>query len=285
MRAAEQRLRLSGDEDAEADVTWLMCACMHCKPSGLKHAPEMSGDERARFENMLARRESGEPLQYILGDQPFLDWSFKVDARALIPRPETEELCLKVLELMRGMHAPYVLDVGTGTGAIAVSVALKRSDSRVTAVDISPDALSLARENARELHADVEFIQSDLLDGVRGRRFDVIVSNPPYLTKDDMDALQKEVRREPALALYGGEDGLDFYRRLAKGAPDILNEQGYIAFEVGAGQAGDVSELLQYAFEHIEICRDINGVERMVCARRRAFERHDCGRNTYGQYR
>ena len=270
MRAAEQRLRLSGDEDAGADVTWLMCACMNCKPSGLKHAPEISDEQRARFENMLARRESGEPLQYILGDQPFLDWSFKVDERALIPRPETEELCLKVLDIMRGMHAPKVLDIGTGTGAIAVSIALKRRDARVTAVDISPDALSLARENAQMLGADVEFILSDLLDGVRGRKFDFIVSNPPYLTQDDMAALQKEVRREPALALYGGEDGLDFYRRIIKGAPDVLNTHGYIAFEVGAGQAGDVSALLYDAFEQIEICRDINGVERMVCARRRA---------------
>ena len=270
MRAAEQRLRLSGDEDAGADVTWLMCACMNCKPSGLKHAPEISDEQRARFENMLARRESGEPLQYILGDQPFLDWSFKVDERALIPRPETEELCLKVLDIMRGMHAPKVLDIGTGTGAIAVSIALKRRDARVTAVDISPDALSLARENAQMLGANVEFILSDLFDGVRGRKFDFIVSNPPYLTKDDMAALQKEVRREPALALYGGEDGLDFYRRIIKGAPDVLNTHGYIAFEVGAGQTGDVSALLYDAFEQIEICRDINGVERMVCARRRA---------------
>lgn len=256
--------------DAAADVMWLMCACMGIKPSGLRFADMPDKDQLARFKDMLARRESGEPLQYVLGDQPFLDWSFKVDSRALIPRPETEEVCLKALEMLRGIHAPYVLDIGTGTGAIAISIALRRYDAQVTAVDISPDALSLAKENARRLHARVEFIESDLLAGVKGRRFDMIVSNPPYLTADDMDNLQSEVRREPALALFGGKDGLDFYRRIIDAAPSALNPGGRIVFEVGAGQAGDVASLMEHEFERIEICRDINGAERIVCARRPA---------------
>lgn len=270
MRAAEARLDAAGDIDAEADVRWLMCECLGIKPSGLRFASAPDEEQLARFNAMIARREAGEPLQYILGDQSFLDWSFRVDSRALIPRPETEEVCLKALDMLRGVHAPDVLDIGTGTGAIAISIALKRYDARVTAIDISSDALALARENAFHLHARVEFIKSDLLAGVQGRRFDMIVSNPPYLTAEDMENLQSEVRREPALALFGGADGLDFYRRIIAAAPGALKPGGRIVFEVGAAQAGDVSALLEPDFEKIEICRDINGAERIVCARRPA---------------
>ena len=224
LRAAAARLERSGDLDAGADARWLLCGCLGCNSSWLRFSAPPDEAGQARYWAMVERRAAGEPLQYILGDQPFCGRSFRTDARALIPRPETEELCLKALEL--------------------------------------------ARENAQALGARVELCLGDLYAPVSGRAFDMIVSNPPYLGACDMAQLQREVRREPALALFGGEDGLDVYRRLAQGAATMLKPGGHIALEVGAGQAGDVCALLGPEFEDKGICRDINGVERIVYARR-----------------
>lgn len=268
LRAAAARLERAGDLDAQADARWLMCGCLCCTAAQLRFCAPPDAAGRVRYRAMVERRAAGEPLQYILGDQPFCGRSFKTDARALIPRPETEELCLKALELIRGVGCPDVLDVGTGTGVLAVTIALERPDARVAGVDISPEALELARENAQALGAQVELCTGDLYAPVAGRAFDLIVSNPPYLSADDMAQLQREVRREPALALFGGEDGLDAYRRLARDAAAQLKPGGHIALEVGAGQAGAVCALLADALEDIHICRDINGVERIVHARR-----------------
>lgn len=268
LREATARLERAGDVDAEADARWLLCGCIGCTGGQLRFCAPPDAATRARYWAMVARRESGEPLQYILGDQPFCGRSFKADARALIPRPETEELCLKALELIRGVARPDVLDVGTGTGVLAVTIALERPDARVTGVDISPEALELARENAQALGAQVELRQGDLYAPVAGRAFDLIVSNPPYLSAADMAQLQREVRREPALALFGGADGLDAYRRLARDAAALLKPGGHIALEVGAGQAADVRALLAGSLADVRICRDINGVERIVHARR-----------------
>ena len=268
MRRAVRVLETAGDMDAEADARWLMCAALDCAPGAMRFHAAPDARQRERFLDMLERRANGEPLQYVLGDQPFCGRSFRADPRALIPRPETEEVCLKALELLRGVRSPEVLDVGTGTGVLAVTIALERPDARVTAVDISPDALALAGENARALGARVELCQGDLYAPVAGRRFDMIVSNPPYLTAEDMENLQPEVRREPALALYGGPDGLDVYRALAAGAGELLRPEGRMVLEVGQGQAPQVRALLAAGFEHTDVYLDINGTERIVCAHR-----------------
>lgn len=265
LNAAVQLLEAAGDMDAQADARWMLCACMDCKPSHLRwRRPD--AEQLKRFDGMVTRRAGGEPLQYVLGDQPFCGRSFITDSRALIPRPETEELCMRALDMIKWVRAPRVLDIGTGTGALAITIALERPDSQVTAVDISHDALSLARENAQALGTEVEMLEGDLYAPVMGRRFDLIISNPPYLTARDMDMLQPEVRREPALALFGGEDGLDFYRRIAEGMPCMVNRGGSCALEVGMGQAEAVRDMLKDAFDKVEIFKDINGVERMVCA-------------------
>lgn len=267
MREAARALEAAGDMDAGADARWLMCAALCCAPGALRFHPAPDEAQRGRFLRMVKRRAAGEPLQYVLGDQPFCGRTFRADPRALIPRPETEEVCLKALELLRGVKRPAVLDVGTGTGVLAVTIALERPDARVTAVDISPGALALAGENARALGARVELLEGDLYAPVAGRRFDMIVSNPPYLTREDMAALQREVRREPALALYGGPDGLDFYRRLAAGAGELLTPRGQVVFEIGQGQARAVSDMLSARFERTDVFCDINGKERIACAR------------------
>lgn len=269
LREAAARLERAGDMDAQADARWLMCGCLGCTAAQLRFSAPPDEAGRARFWAMVERRAAGEPLQYILGDQPFCGRSFKTDARALIPRPETEELCLKALELIRGAARPDVLDVGAGTGVLAITIALERPDARVMGVDISPEALELAGENARAMGARVELRLGDMYAPASERAFDLIVSNPPYLSADDMMRLQREVRREPALALFGGEDGLDAYRALARGARERLKPGGHIALEVGAGQAESVRALLSAdGLEEIHICRDINGVERIVHARR-----------------
>ena len=252
----------STDLDAQADSEWLMCAALGCARSALRFG-RLDDETEARYFAMVRRRASGEPLQYIIGDQPFLGYSIRTDSRALIPRPETEELCLRALDALKAFAAPRVLDIGTGTGAIAIALKLKRPDARVTAVDISADALSLADENAKALGADIELAHSDLFSALEGREFDMIISNPPYLTADDMRALQPEVRREPALALYGGVDGLDFYRRIAAEAPQHMVSGGVCALEIGAGQAAQIKSLFIERFD-VTIYKDMEGVERML---------------------
>ncbi len=216
---------------------------------------------------MLARRAAGEPLQYILGEQDFFGLRFRVDGRVLIPRPETEILCEKALDFLRTRPGMKALDLCAGSGALAVTLALRCPDAEVWACDISPDALEVAGENARRFGAAVRFAQGDLFAPLSGERFDLIVSNPPYVARSDLDKLQPEVRREPVLALDGGPDGLDFYRRIAREAPPHLHEGGRILLEVGAGQAEAVASMLAARnFLPDEILRDLSGIPRVVCA-------------------
>ena len=178
----------------------------------------------------------------------------------LIPRPDTEILAERALQYLEALPAPRVLDLCTGSGALAVTIAAQRPDARVVACDISEEALCVARENAAGLN--VSFARGDLFAAVEGA-FDVIVCNPPYLTAEDMLSLQREVRYEPALALRGGADGLDFYRRIARELPVRLRRAAF--FEVGAGQARDVAQILRAALPgRCEIARDLAGIERVV---------------------
>ena len=267
--AAKARLSTAGDLDAAADADWLLCEETGLARSQLRWKGEASLSPTAveELDAWLSRRVQGEPLQYILGHTGFMGYDFLCDRRALIPRFDTETLVDGALCDMRGQAAPRVLDMCCGTGCIGLSVALKRPDARVTLCDISPEALSLARENAVRLGADVSLREGDLFEAVKGERFDYILCNPPYLTEEDMASLSREVRFEPSLALSGGGDGLDFYRRIAKSAPAYLNKGGRVCLEVGLGQAGDVAALLKGAgFGEADTLRDMSGVERVVRA-------------------
>ena len=276
LAAAEDALTRSGDADARADGLLMLCQATGLTRSmaRLSRGEALDDAAQAQLESWLQRRLSGEPLQYILGVAPFMGYDFLCDARALIPRFDTETLCDGALTAMRGQPAPSVLDLCCGTGAIGLSVALKKPDARVTLADLSEDALALARENAERLGAkNVCFRAGDLFGAVPGARYDYILCNPPYLTQADMADLQAEVRFEPAMALCGGRDGLDFYRRIAGSAPEHLLPGGAIFLEVGMGQAGAVGELLLKAgLDHIGALRDLNGVERVVTARRPSQE-------------
>ncbi len=268
---AEKRLDASGDADANIDARLFASAVTKIPLANLRleGGRELTKEQADTLESMLVRRENGEPEQYIEGEAWFMGLPLTVDPRVLIPRQDTETLCEEALNAMRSLKMPRVLDLCTGSGALAVAVKVSRPDALVTASDISADALDLARTNAERHHADIAFIESDGLRAVEGE-FDLIVCNPPYLTKADMDELMREVRREPALALYGGEDGLDLYRRFAEEMKTHLPAHGTVLFEVGAGQAEDVKDILRKGYPGAEVSsvRDLNGIDRVVKMRR-----------------
>lgn len=261
---AEKRLQNAGVTDARLDAEYLLAEAMKTPRLSLLIEKEraLPMETQAVFEKLLSRREKREPLQYILGTQPFMGFELQVDARALIPRNDTEALCERALEMLP--PGGKVLDLCTGTGALAIAIKKLRPDAAVTASDVSPDALSLARENAEHLKADVRFLQGDLFAPAAGEAFDLIVSNPPYIPDALRGTLQAEVEKEPALALFGGLDGLDFYRRIAREAPHHLRENGWLLLEIGDGQQENVMQLLQEAFASVACFQDLNGLPRVV---------------------
>ena len=227
----------------------------------------LSESERAPLRELVKRRSEGVPLQHLLREVEFCGRLFKCDARALIPRPETELLVELVLK--ESAAATSILDVATGSGVIGLSLALSRPDVAVTLCDISPEALSLANVNAlRHGIADkVTRKESDLFDCVEGI-FDVIVSNPPYIPTSDISTLSREVKNDPVLALDGGADGLRIVERLVKDALARITPGGLLALEIGHDQALRVVEILKtHNFRDIVVHRDYQGVERFVFSR------------------
>lgn len=219
----------------------------------LAGARALTDGEREAAANAERRILSGEPLQYVLGRWEFMGLPFITDARALIPRQDTECLVEAALE----MKLKTALDLCCGTGCIGVSLA-KLGGARVTFSDISRDCLDISRENCALNGVSGNFVEGDLFENITGG-FDVIVTNPPYLTRADMDVLQREVRREPAPALYGGDDGLDVIRRITAEAPRFLNAGGAVIMEIGASQGASVA-----ALSGGRIIKDINGLDRAV---------------------
>lgn len=232
----------------------------------------VSADVVAAMHDLVARRLAGEPIQYIAGEAEFYRMPFFVNRRVLIPRPETELLVERAVKLAPLFRKSRILDVGTGSGAIAVSIRHEWPDAIVTATEISEDALDVARHNAkRHGFADrVRFLQGDLLLPVMGEQFEIVVSNPPYVPERDRASLSVEVRDyEPAQALFAGEDGLAVYRRLIPAAFDALVPGGFIVLEIGYGQTDAVRALLVEAgFTQIEFADDLQGIPRVASARR-----------------
>lgn len=249
----------------ESDAEWLVSVKTGIARSELAGSDKILVPSRVReLDKIAGERLTGRPLWYILGDTEFYGYKIKVDERVLIPRPETELMTEQVLRTAE--QGDKVLDLCTGSGCIAIALAKKGAEKEliVTASDISADALALAQENAKRNGADIKFIESDLLEGVRGK-FNIIVCNPPYIKSGDIPGLQKEVQFEPKGALDGGEDGLDFYRRLAKEAPRHLVKGGTLFMECGIGQAQEIVKLFK-KFDYTMVSRDYNDVERFVRA-------------------
>lgn len=222
---------------------------------------ELPQDQLTAFHQLLARRLSHEPLQYIIGSVEFMDLTLAVSPDALIPRYDTEILCEEALR--RANKNMRVLDLCTGTGAIALTIK-KHADCQVFASDISVKALALAQKNAQKNALTVDFRLGDLLAPFENDTFDMIVSNPPYISAADMLTLSPEVLREPHLALHGGEDGLIFYRRIVADAPAHLAPGGWLLFEIGCDQGSAVADMMQKDFEDIAVVKDLAALDRVV---------------------
>ncbi len=216
------------------------------------------------FNDLIARREAGEPVAYLLGRREFFGRDFAASPAALIPRPETELLVEVALKKLGDGNTARILDLGTGTGCIAITLALECPSAQVTALDASRDALALAAENARRLNASVHFLRSDWYAAVQGEIFDVIISNPPYIAATDAHLTQGDLRFEPPAALASGADGLDAIRHIIAAAPAHLSAQGRLWLEHGYDQADAVRALLAAAgFTAIEQHRDLAGTVRV----------------------
>ena len=230
---------------------------------------ELSEDQEKYFLEMMKDRLNQRPIAYILGNREFMGLDFFVKEGVLIPRPDTETLVEEIINICNNKTGLNILDIGTGSGAITVSLAKYLDKSHIVSVDISDIALEIASKNAVSNKVDerIDFIKSDVFSNVsRENKFDIIVSNPPYIKKSDIDGLDRQVKDfEPYNALEGGEDGLDFYRKITKESREFLNEKGILAYEVGHDQASDVSKIMQQnGFKGIYTKSDLQGFERVV---------------------
>jgi release factor glutamine methyltransferase len=271
--AAAQALAASGIEGARLDAELLMAAA-----SGASRAAAVSGaialDDSAirRFADFVTRRAAREPLAYIVGRKEFYSLDLEVGPSVLIPRPETETLVAAALDAIADRIGARVLDIGTGSGAIAIAIAVNRPDARLVATDISADALELARRNAARIGcADrIEFRQGDCWEAVQATsaRFDLVVSNPPYIRDAAVAGLEPEISRyEPAIALRGGPDGLALYRRIVNQIRVFLEPHGNLLVEMGEGQAPEVIEMCaQVGARSVQASKDLAGFERVVQA-------------------
>lgn len=269
LKATASAFRDAGIPDPEVDAALLLSHVTGQPPLSLRldMTTALPDDVLTRFDALVSRRLTRQPLQYLLHTQPFLGRDFYVDERVLIPRPETELLAERAIAALRVHPHPIALDLCCGSGALAVSMALEVPGAQVHAADLSPDALAVTAKNAELLGASVTLHQGDLFAAVPTIAFDVIVSNPPYIPSADCLTLQEEVRREPLMALDGGTDGLNFYRRIASDAPKFLRPGGVLLLEVGFDQAEAVMALLA-DFADVQAHEDYQHIPRMIEARK-----------------
>ena len=275
---AAQLLGERGIENARLEAELLLADVLGIKRLDLylQFDRPLTEAQLEQFRQHIRRRLKREPLQYITGRAHFRMLELVADRRALIPRPETEVLVSVVLDYIRGQNRPLTaIDIGTGTGAIALSIAKEAPEVTVRATDISAEAVTLAQQNAAANGIDITVVTGSIFENVpETERFDIVVSNPPYIAENERAGLQPEVRDwEPASALFAGEDGLDVVRAILAAAPKRLVRGGLLALEIGSTQAGRVTEMMQEGpFEHVRVVRDLSERERIVTAVRRRDE-------------
>ncbi|KXT72980.1 Protein-N(5)-glutamine methyltransferase PrmC [Streptococcus gordonii] len=261
----EQELVVAGEEAESLSFVYRVLNELSFTDFVLKLRAEVSREDREQLKAIQEQLLAHKPAQYIIGSSDFHGLTLKVDERVLIPRPETEELVELILS-ENPENSLSILDIGTGSGAIALALANSRPDWRITASDLSEDALSLARENAQSCGLSLTFVQSDCLDAIQGK-FDIIVSNPPYISVADKDEVGLNVlASEPHMALFAGENGYAIYRKMAEQAGDYLTEKGKIYLEIGYKQGVGVVDLLKQFFpqKRIRVLKDQFGKDRMV---------------------
>ena len=269
IRNTTNRFYSAGIPDPENDAALLMSyltgrpALDLCLDTDTETDPVLS----TAYQALVEKRVNRIPLQYLIRETSFYRRLYKVDPRVLIPRPETELLCEWALDILKGFPSPRVLDLCCGSGCIGLTIKAERPDAVVTLSDISSDALNVSAVNAGRLSLDVSICQSDLFSAFNGSRFDLIISNPPYIPSEDCSRLQPEVLNEPRLALDGGADGCDLYRRIISSAGSVLGSGGKLLMELGINESVPVSLLLsECRFTGIEVRKDYGGIDRMILA-------------------
>ncbi|WP_242144789.1 MULTISPECIES: peptide chain release factor N(5)-glutamine methyltransferase [unclassified Bacillus cereus group] len=274
LKWASSFLQENGRDENAGEI--VLCHVLNTNRTGLmmNMREEICNEQEKRFKELIHKHIDGIPVQYLMGYEMFYGRSFFVNEEVLIPRPETEELIVGVLERIQrnfGNQELHVADIGTGSGAISITLALENQNLHVYTVDIAQESIEVAKQNATSLGANVTFYHGDLLSPFyeTGQKLDVVVSNPPYIPEEDWKGLSSVVKEhEPKRALVGGADGLDFYRRFMEELPRVLQKKAIVAFEVGVGQGEDVKGLLEKTFPHahVEVVFDMNGKDRMVFA-------------------
>lgn len=273
LKAASQRLSAAHIDNPRLDAEILLAHVLNCRRLTLyvDSDKKLPLDTVFRFNQLINQRLEGVPVAYLTNSKDFMGLSFAVNQNVLIPRPETEILTELVGEYLRGLNCEVTFaDLGTGSGAIAISILKFVKSARASAVDISSEALEVAKFNANKFHVEdrIELLQGDLFESLQGKIFNAIVSNPPYIPTADLETLQAEVKKEPRLALDGGQDGLSFYRRIISSAPRFLADGGLLAVEIGINQASAVKTLMEASnFVSVEVFKDLAGLERVIVGR------------------
>jgi release factor glutamine methyltransferase len=231
---------------------------------------EIGWERLKEFDEIIERRIGREPIEYLLGETEFYSRKFFVGSEVLIPRPETEKLVEEALNIIGNISSPRVIDVGTGSGCIAITIGSERSDSMIIASDISFDAILVAKENAKRLDVhNISFVHSDFLNFVKERSFDIVVSNPPYISETELCRLEPDIRDfEPIVALHGGKDGLDCIRRVASSTISVLKNGGWCIMEIGGDQNKEAIGILRtFGYRDISFLEDLSGIKRVIKGR------------------
>ena len=273
LKFAAEKLKSAKIENSRLDSEVLLAYVLNCRRLKLYTDAEkiLTEEEISRFENLIERRAKKIPVAYLTGTKEFFGFNFIVTPDVLIPRPDTEILTQCAIEFFQNGGGKNFLDIGTGSGAICISILKSCKNISAYAVDISEESLEVAKFNAEKFGVDdrVNFFCGNLFEPVEGKKFDAIISNPPYIPTAELENLQDEVKREPKHALDGGADGLHFYRKIIFDAPKFLSDGGLLAFEIGINQAAAVKKILEENnFHGIEILKDLAGIERVIFARR-----------------
>ena len=273
LKAATEKLKAAGIENARLDAEVLLAYVLNTRRLALyvKSTQVLDEKQLTRYQNLLKRRLERIPVAYLTGHKEFMGLNFAVTPDVLIPRPDTEILAQGVIEHLQNYKRKIKLaDLGTGSGAICVSILKFVENVEVAAVDISKKALEIAKFNAEKFNVDdrIKFYEGNLFEPLEGQIFDVIVSNPPYIDAKDFEKLQAEVLGEPRIALDGGKDGLKFYRKIVADAPKFLVSDGFLAMELGFNHSEAVRQLIEENgnFKHVQIWKDLAGIERVIAA-------------------
>jgi len=267
---AETYLKEKEFDDPRAEIEWLLCALLDCDRLNvyLRFEEPLSQSQLTILRSWVKRRLTNEPLQYITGSCDFYGRQFLINSKVLIPRPETERLVDIAIEKMNGIDSPSILDVGTGSGCIATTLGLEIPASKVMGVDISLDALEVANRNQAKLCSEnVSFIEMDILNTFPNKLFDLLISNPPYIPKNEMENLMKDVKDfEPVIALEDKNNGFTFYKRFAEIGRTIIKPGGWFVLEVGMGDHPNMVQSIftKSGYLNLELIKDYNGDNRVL---------------------